>query len=313
MTCVEEGPLGTRIALFLVNDTNEYQQLLRGDGEAAARRAGFDIEVHVAKDEPSQQIRDLHACIRREPDARPRALLVFPVREGSLHKVGQDAGIGGIGWVSLNRHPGYVDDLRRQFPALPIGTVGPDQVEAGRLQGRQALALLPAGGFMLYVMGPTLTSAAQERLAGLKEVLGGSRVKWSEVSGNWHTEPAEEATLGWLRTVLPSGLRLGLVVCQNDAMAIGAHRALDTLAIELGRSELASVPVTGMDGMDKVGKRLVDEGRLAATIVQPSSTGPAVEWLARFFQGAPVPPRIDLPVSSYPEMRRIEEHGRTSG
>jgi ABC-type sugar transport system substrate-binding protein len=189
-----------------------------------------------------------------------------------------------------------------------VATIGPDQVEAGRLQGRQVRALLPSGGFILYVLGPALTASAQDRLAGLQEALDGSRVEVSQVYGNWQTGLAEEAVAEWLRVVLQTRVRLDLVVCQNDAMAVGARNVLERLAAQ--HPDLTRVAVTGLDGRDDVGKTLVDQGRLAATIVLPSSGAPAVEWLAKAFKGESVPRAVVLPVTSYPDLPELEKRRR---
>jgi ABC-type sugar transport system substrate-binding protein len=304
--------MGTRIALFLVNDVNEYQRFIRDDATAAARHAGFEIEVYIAGNDAAEQMRQICERIRRPQEERPSVVLLFPVRDGSLLRVAEEAGRAGVGWVLLNRRADYIEDLHRQFPRLPCGMVGPDQIEAGRLQGRQARALLPAGGHALYVMGPALTSATQDRLTGFQEVLRHTAIEFNRVYGNWLTEVAETAVTDWLRMVVPAGGRLGLVICQNDAMAIGARDALDRAAKDLSRPDLTSVPVTGLDGLPSGGRKFVDEGRLTATIIQPSSGQPAVEWLVQAVDGAAVPRSVVLPLSSYPDLQRLEQRRAVS-
>jgi ABC-type sugar transport system substrate-binding protein len=189
---------------------------------------------------------------------------------------------------------------------MPLATVGSDQNEAGRVQARQARALLPGGGLTLYVMGPSLSSATQDRLAGFTDELKGSGIDVAQVHGDWSATLAERAVLGWLRLVLQSELRLRLVVCQNDAMAVGARKALEVAAAEMRRAELATVPVTGFDGHPEVGRKLVDQGRLSATIIHPCPGAPAVRWLGEAlrhgrYDGA----RIVLPLTPYPDTARL--------
>jgi len=82
----------------------------------------------------------------------------------------------------------------------------------------------------------------------------------------------------WLSLKTSEGLRPDLVGCQNDAMAAGAGKALAAFVV---RPELAAVRLTGCDGLVDGGRRLVDEGRLAATVITPSNTGPAIDLVAR--------------------------------
>ena len=48
--------------------------------------------------------------------------------------------------------------------------------------------------------------------------------------------------------------------------------------MELSRPELRTLPVTGVDGLAEVGQKLVHQRILAATILQQSTGGPAIEW-----------------------------------
>ena len=290
-----------RITVSLVNESNDYQLLIKVDAAAAAQRLGFEFEVQLAQGDVIRQIKHLYECINRPAHTRPKVLMLFPVKDASLERVLRDAAGAGMLCVILNRRPDYVQTLRREFPEAWFGTVGPDQVEAGRIQGRQVRALLPSGGFFLYVMGPSVASAPQDRLAGTREALAGSNFDWAQVHGDWSEAAAEKSVRQWYQVMRHTNVRLQMVVSQNDAMAIGARNALNALAVEFNRPELANVPTVGIDGHPNVGRRLVDDGQLAATIIQLSSGGPAVEWAARVVGGERPSPDVILPLTPYPE------------
>jgi len=294
-----------RIFLSLVNDTNDYQRAIRNDAENAAARLGFELEVGHAQGDVIQQIKQVYECINRPPAARPRVLMLFPVKDASFERVLRDAANAGILCAILNRQPEYVENLRREYPKACFGTVSPDQVEVGRIQGRQVHALLPSGGFFLYVMGPSVASAPQDRLKGLREALQGLHFDWAQVHGDWSEDGAQKAVRQWLQIMQPTELRLQLVVSQNDAMATGARKALEAMAVELGRPTLGRVPLIGIDGHRDVGRRLVDEGALAATIIQLPSGGPAVEWAARVLADGESPASVVLPLTSYPDLAQL--------
>jgi ABC-type sugar transport system substrate-binding protein len=200
-----------------------------------------------------------------------------------------------MGWVLLNRSVEYLAELRRERSDLPISMVSVDQQEIGRIQARQFRALLPEGGSLLYVQGPADTSAAQERLRGMEEGIQGSGIQVKILNGDWTEDSAHAAVESWLRLKTSEGFRPDVVGAQNDAMAVGARQALRSL-----HAEWADVPFTGFDGLPEGGQRLVAEGELAATIIGPTTTGPAVELVLGGLEGKPVPPEVILEPRSFP-------------
>jgi ABC-type sugar transport system substrate-binding protein len=91
------------------------------------------------------------------------------------------------------------------------------------------------------------------------------------------------------------------VVCQNDAMAVGARRAMREL-----RPDWTDVPLTGCDGLPNGGQELVATGELAATVVKPPTTGPAIEVVARALSGEATPPHVVLEPTSWPSEDEIK-------
>ena len=95
---------------------------------------------------------------------------------------------------------------------------------------------------------------------------------------------------------------IGLVVCQNDAMAGGARAALAKQAADTGRRELARTPLIGCDGMEQEGKAMVARGELAATVVMPPTTPPALEILGRYWDAEARSGTVLLDASSHPAL-----------
>jgi ABC-type sugar transport system substrate-binding protein len=291
------------ISLFLADDSNEHQELVLADARRAAENAGLTLESGSADNQITVQIRQVYAAINKDPARRTRAILIMPVRDNSLNRVASDAVKSGIGWVCMHRKMDYLDELRQSFPDLPLATVGPDQMEIGRIQARQFRAILPKGGHVLYVKGNLANSSSQLRLAGMMEGLEGSAIDARDtLSGNWTTEDAQRVVEGWLRMVLSGSSRLDLIGCQNDAMAVGARNALESVASYLRRPEIARIPVTGVDGLPGRGQKLVNDGTLAATVIVPSSGGPAVQLVVQaLLKKEQTPREISLQPLSYPD------------
>src|SRR5262249_40746952 len=152
----------------LTNDDNDYQIEQANSTEEAARRLGVTTQVIYAGNDAITQSTQLLQAIQAPPQERPDAILFEPVGSTALPQVARAAINAGIGWAVLNREANYVSDLRLMKKA-PIFTISADHIEIGRIQGRQSAALLPKGGSILYVQGPSENSAAKDRTAGMME------------------------------------------------------------------------------------------------------------------------------------------------
>lgn len=292
------------VASFLSRE-QEFQVLQSEDARAAAARHGYEIEVLFAELNAVEQIQQLFRFIHLPERQRPAAIVVETVTGEGLERVARNAAQAGIGWVLLNRKVAYLDELRALHPGLPLSTVGTDQVEVGRLQGRQLRALLPGGGDVLYVQGPPDTSVAQERLAGAREAVGAG-VELRLLAGQWTEQSGEKALQAFLRLKTNEAFVPRVVACQNDAMALGARRAIAGLADPERRAAWRPAVYTGCDGLPEGGQRLVREGALAATVVTPSNAGPAVDLAVEALRsGKPAPASVTLTPVSCPDLTAL--------
>jgi ABC-type sugar transport system substrate-binding protein len=287
------------VASFLTEE-QEFQRLQADDARATARRLGFQLDVLFAQNNAIEQIQQLFKYIYLPEAERPAAIVVETVAGEGLERVARNAVKAGIGWVLMNRKVAYLQELRRQHPKLAIAAVGTDQVEVGRIEGRQILALMPNGGGIIYVQGPTDTSTAQERHRGMQEVTRAGRFDVKVLAGQWTEASAEKAIGSFLRLKSSEGFRPEMVACQNDAMAVGARRAVEAIGDDARRREWSRVVYTGCDGLPEGGQRLVREKALIATVITPSNAGPAVELVAQSLKTGQPPAEVTLAPTSYP-------------
>jgi ABC-type sugar transport system substrate-binding protein len=300
----DDRPARDRVALFLLNQRNDYQaELLRGALQAA-RRCRLDIEVHDAARDSDRQIQQVTAAVRSQDRGRLLALLVHPVFDASFEKLAKEATSEGVGWVLLNRTPSYLDQLRSLHPRLPVFTVGPDQQEIGRAQGEVVRALLPRGGKVLYIVGPFWAPSARLRRTGLEKAIAGAGIELVQTYGDWSRDSGEHALGRWEVLERESGIP-DLIVAQNDAMAAGASKALSEVARRRQWPRLARVPVVGSDGTRDFGVRLVAEGTLVATVAVPDTGAPAIHALDDWQRGRPCPANLVLPVSPHPALASL--------
>jgi ABC-type sugar transport system substrate-binding protein len=290
--------------VFLLTRENDYQRLQESEALAEARRLKVPISVSFAENDARAQIGQIEEFI----DAHPpdSIVIVEAVEDESLATTAHRAAERGLGWFLLHRSAGYMYGLRSEFPALAMSTVTADHKEIGRIQGKQFVTLLRGRGVVLYVRGPKGASAADDRLAGVKDIIEGSPIECHVVHGDWTEKSGESIVSEWLREHDRS-ISIQLVGCQNDSMASGALRALPRSAAMMGRDDLARIPVTGVDGTPEHGIPLVDRKRLAATVIMPPAAGHAIELVHQTWTtpGFSPPILVRQPVRSYPELALV--------
>src|SRR5260370_15325732 len=289
------------IGLFLLARQNEYQRLQEASAMAMAHHLKTPVDVHLGESNAYIQTRQIFDFIPEHPPGS--VLVVESVVDDALEPVARHAARAGMGWFLVHRIVAYIDRLRREFPALPIGTVTSDQKEIGRIQGKHFEALLSRKGTVLYVQGPDGSSIAADRLAGMREVIDATTIKYHLVRGDWSEQSGEEAVSAWLGDSATHA-QVNLVGCQNDAMAVGALRALARGAASRSQRDLDAVLVTGVDGNPDYGIPLVDRKRLAATVIMPPAAGRAIQLIHEGWTtpGCSPPPIVRLPVRSYPDL-----------
>ncbi len=284
-----------RFLVSLHTRDNDFQVAQAQSAEDAARKLGSDVEVVFADNDAVNQSTQLLKAIQSRDESRPDAIVVEPVGATALPQVARAASAIGIGWAVVNRRPDYLSDLRTAA-AAPIFAISSDHVEIGRIQGRQFAALLPGGGSVLYIEGPSHSSAAQERTSGMMQTKP-SNIQVRTLKAQWTEESACRAVRSWLQLATSQSASIKLVGAQDDSMAIGARKAFQEITTEAERSRWLSLPFTGCDGQPATGQAWVREKRLTATIYIPPLTGPAMEIIAKAIQDGTHPPEHSLTTS----------------
>jgi ABC-type sugar transport system substrate-binding protein len=290
--------------LSLITDDNDYQIEQAAAAQDTARQLGVNLEILYAQSDSVTQSQQLLTAIQGPGASRPDAILFEPAGGTGLPQVATAAVAAGIGWCILNRDAPYTTDLRRTAK-VPVFSVGTDHREVGRIQARQLAALLPVGGLVLYIQGPSENFAAQQRTAGIQEAKAAS-IQFTLLRGQWTEASAFRSVSSWLRLTTSQKARLEAVVAQNDTMAIGARKAIEAHVSEAERDHWLRLPFLGVDGLPKTGQAWVRSGLLTATIVCPPNTVPAVEVMVHALQNGIQPPeRKYMTPRSFPEVEDL--------
>jgi ribose transport system substrate-binding protein len=294
-----------RILVSLTTNDNDYQIEQAQSAEQAASKLGVTAEIIYANNDAINQSTQILRAIQAPPEDRPNAIVFEPVGGTALPQVARAAVAADIGWAVLNRDASYIEDLRKTSTAA-IFAISSDHVEIGRIQGRQFAALLPRGGTVLYIQGPSENSAAKERTLGMQETKP-ANIQIIALRGQWTEESSQRAVRSWLKLTTSQKTTLDVIGAQDDSMAIGARKAFEELNNEVDRERFLNLPFTGCDGLPKTGQTWVHNGLLTATVFVPPNTGQAIEMFVQASQQKKRPPERVLTVpTSIPQLSALK-------
>jgi ribose transport system substrate-binding protein len=293
-----------RFIVSLITKENDYQVEQAASAQAAAQKLGVDVQILYADNDAITQSTQLLKAIQADASARPHAIIFEPTGGTAFPQVAQAAVKAKIAWAVLNREADYLSQLRKGAE-VPVFCLSSDHKEVGRIQGRQFAALLPKGGSVLYIQGPSENSAAQDRTAGMQMTIP-HNVQVISLRGRWTEESAHKAVESWLRLNTSNKTHIDLVGAQNDSMALGARKALEGIASVVEREKWSRVPFTGVDGLAKTGQACVRTGMLTATVCVPTNAGQAMYMAAEALQtGKDLPERSFTVPESFPAIEKL--------
>src|SRR6266478_6593980 len=275
-----------RFLVSLTTRENDYQLEQAAAAQDASRRLGADLEILYAENDAITQSTQILKAVQAAPELRPDAIVFEPVGGTALPQVARTAVGAGIGWAVLNREAEYLTELRKTS-RVPIFSISSDHKEIGKIQGQQFAALLPRGGSILYLQGPSENSAARERTEGI----------------------AHKSISSWLRLNLARKGGIDLIGAQNDAMAIGARKSFEDVTNVGEREQWLRLPYTGVDGLPKTGQTWVRTGKLKATVLVPPNAGQAISMIADAIKaGSGVSERSYTVPSSFPALEKLARY-----
>src|ERR1700682_871997 len=296
-----------RFLVSLTTRDNDYQVEQALAAEQAAEKLGVEIQIIYADNDAINQSTQILKAVQAAPALRPDAIVFEPVGGTALPQVGRVAVAAGIGCTILNREATYVAELRTTA-SVPVFGLSSDHIEIGRIHGRQFAALLPQGGAVLYIQGPSENSAAKERTLGMQETKP-SNIQVTILKGQFTEQSAKRSVLSWLKLTTSQKAAIDLIAAQDDSMAIGARKAFEELSNQSERERWLALPYIGCDGLPKTGQVLVRTGLLAATIFVPPNAGQAIELLLPAIQNRKhVPERVLTVPVSIPSLAELKFH-----
>ena len=280
-------------------EADAYQLLQQDAAHEEARRASLAAEIVLAPG-----FDHLRVIRRRLLDASAPAVdavVVEPSSVATMSLLIKELK-GRTGLVFVNAWSDEVEAAARDWGAgLPFGTVTLDHAAIGRIQAQQVRALLPGGGHLLCVTGPLRSTAASDRLAGLKQALPANVTLYECEAGKWMEADGILAFDTWYGLFKTRTFTVDAVAAHSDELAMGARRAMEAIAHPAHRQMLLQAPLLGVDACPAYGRKLVDSGQLRASVETPGTMRDAIRGLHAFWQTSrPFPLKTLSEPTAYP-------------
>ncbi|HHU37582.1 MAG TPA: substrate-binding domain-containing protein [Treponema sp.] len=266
-----------RISLFLYTDTDPYIMLYT---EEILANAGTDLRVerYFARNSQTIQNEQIERTINRKTDL----MIVNPVDRLGMYPVIERLRQEKIPVIFINREP-LARDLDRWNQ---IWYVGARADQSGQLQASLVATLFgPATRLgpldrngdgkiqTVLLKGEQGHQDAEIRTEQVTKSLASAgydiQLLTTEVA-NWNEEQAFQKMEGVISRWLP---QIELVISNNDAMALGAIKALraagkfvdDSGDGKIGCTDASWIPIVGIDGI-RDAQVMIDRGYLAGTV-----------------------------------------------
>ncbi len=299
----------SEFVISLPTNDNDFQRLQETSVQDAARRLGVQIRVIQADNDSVTQSQQLLELIQAPAELRPAGILFEPAGT-ALPQVAHAAVAAGISWGVMNHETDYLTKLRSAF-RVPVFEVSANHTEVGRIQGQQLAVLLPNGGTVLYIEGPSQSMAAKQRTSGMNSTKP-AKISLKQLKGHWTEESSYRAVQAWLRLSTARQSVFDGVAAQDDSMACGARKALLESPDREARQRWEKVYYLGCDGVPETGQAWVSRGLLAGTVVIPPIAGQALEIMVAALQSGKLPPERTLTVPySYPALDVLARRAKT--
>ncbi|NBM54003.1 ribose ABC transporter substrate-binding protein RbsB [Proteus vulgaris] len=232
------------IALVISTLNNPFFVTMKDSAQKEANRLGYDLVVLDSMDNPAKELANVQDLTVKGT----RLMLINPTDSDAVGNAVILANKAKIPVITLDRvaNKGEV-----------VSHVASDNRLGGKMAGDYIAEKVANDAKVIQLEGITGTSASRERGEGFKQAVDAHKLN---ILASQPADFDRTKGLNVMQNLLTAYPAVQAVFAQNDEMALGALRALQTA----GRSD---VLVIGFDGTDD-GIKAVNRGMLGATIAQ---------------------------------------------
>lgn len=291
-----------RVGVSIYQFTDNFMTLYRNEIERLFRsleteEVRYELTVVDGKNDMAEQASQIQSFIIQGMDV----IILNLVQTSSADAIIEQVSAAGIPLVLINREPLAYDREGNILPEAYEGIlnhpqvcyVGADGRQAGLFQGEMVAELPDRGdingdGVVSYVMiegDPENIDAqycTEYSIKALRDA--GARVEClDDQVGNWEQTKGQELCANALNIY---GDRVEVVLCNNDAMALGAATAIETAGRQVGKD----IYLFGVDALEEA-VELIREGGMTGTVLSNygEQARAAVDVAVRLLRGEKVP------------------------
>lgn len=244
-----DGSGKMKIGITYQNLQNEFILNIQDHLRAKAKELGVELIEADGQGKAENQISQIENFITQKVDA----IILNPFDKDGCAPAVDKANAANIPIIVLNAQVSNVDKA--------TAYVGSDDEEAGRMEMQYVADQLDGKGNVVIIHGPNGHSAEVGRTNGNMEVLADypEMNVLFEQTANWDRAEGMSLMENWLQ----SGKKIDAVISQNDEMALGAYKAVESA------KKQDEIIVVGIDAIPDA-LNAVGEGKLAATVFQDS-------------------------------------------
>ncbi|HDU2616118.1 TPA: ribose ABC transporter substrate-binding protein RbsB [Proteus mirabilis] len=260
------------IALVISTLNNPFFVTMKDSAQKEADKLGYDLVVLDSMDNPAKELANVQDLTVKGT----RLMLINPTDSDAVGNAVLMANKAKIPVVTLDRvaNKGEV-----------VSHVASDNRLGGKMAGDYIAEKVGNDAKVIQLEGITGTSASRERGEGFKQAVDAHKLN---ILASQPADFDRTKGLNVMQNLLTANPSVQAVFAQNDEMALGALRALQTA----GRTD---VLVVGFDGTND-GIKAVNRGVLGATIAQrPDQIGIiGIQTADKILKGEKVDPTIPV-------------------
>lgn len=232
------------IALVVSTLNNPFFVSLKEGAQKEADKLGYNLVVLDSQNNPAKELANVQDLTVRGT----KLMLIDPTDSDAVGNAVKMANQAKIPVITLDR-------MANQ--GAVVSHIASDNVAGGKMAGDFIAKKLGAGAKVIELQGIAGASAARERGEGFRQAVMAHKF---DVLASQPADFDRTKGLNVMQNLLTAHPDVQAVFAQNDEMALGALRALQTA----GKSD---VLVVGFDGTAD-GVKAVEGGKLGATVAQ---------------------------------------------
>lgn len=253
-----------KIALMMSNRSNEFFSVLEEAFIKEAKKLGYKVDVYDAANDATKQPSQVEDAIVKGSSA----IVINPLNKDATEGVLNEAVSRGIPIVTVDTSVEGVELLAEVATDNEDGGKFAAEwiVKKSGVKPEELTAIIHMKGIDGHTAHITRYKGFNDYLksseAGAKwNEMANSSKKYIELTGNFAQDVAQNVLESKLSALDPKGKYI--IYNENDVMAIGSIGAIENDS----RFNIENFTIIGFDGSSE-GKRLVDEKKMAITVVQ---------------------------------------------